>query len=217
MVASLLGDPARANMLSALMDQRALTASELARVAGVTAPTASAHLGKLQAGGLVDMARQGRHRYYRLSGADVAEVLESLMGLAARTGHLRQRTGPRDPELRRARICYDHLAGELGVRMFDSLRQQGLVAGDEASLSLSPAGAAFLADLGVALTRGRRPLCKACLDWSARRAHLSGALGAALLDRLQELGWARREPESRIVRFTVRGESAFLATFPLQS
>ncbi|NNG02830.1 MAG: winged helix-turn-helix transcriptional regulator, partial [Inquilinus sp.] len=116
-VAALLGDPARANMLTALMSGRALTASELASEAGVTPQTASAHLARLQQGGLVVPRKQGRHRYYALTGEDVAAVLEALMGLAARTGHLRTRTGPKDPALRRARVCYDHLAGELGVRM----------------------------------------------------------------------------------------------------
>ena len=124
LIASLVGEPARANMLTALMSGRALTASELAREAGVTPQTASAHLAKLEGGGLLALEKQGRHRYYRLTGPDVAAVLEGLMGLAARAGHTRVRTGPKDPALRRARACYDHLAGDLGVQLFD-----GLVAG----------------------------------------------------------------------------------------
>src|SRR5260370_13778170 len=127
MVASLVGDPARSNMLTALMTGRALTASELAHQAGVTPQTASSHLSKLEAGGLVELEKQGRHRYYRLSDPDVAGVLEGLAGLAARAGHMRVRTGPKDPALRRARICYDHLAGDLGVHMLDSLKRQKLV------------------------------------------------------------------------------------------
>ena len=127
MVASLVGDPARANMLTALMTGRALTASELAQEAGITPQTASSHLSKLEAGGLVEQEKQGRHRYYRLSDPDVAGVLEGLEGLAARAGHMRVRTGPKDPALRRARVCYDHLAGDLGVQMLDSMKTQRLV------------------------------------------------------------------------------------------
>src|SRR6201992_4417052 len=126
-VASLVGDPARANMLSALMSGVALPASELAQEAGITRQTASSHLSKLEAGGLVEPEKQGRHRYYRLTGPDVAGVLEGLMGLAARVGHLRLRTGPKDPALRHARGCYDHLAGDLGVQMLDSMKQQKLL------------------------------------------------------------------------------------------
>ena len=126
MVAALVGDPARANMLSALLSGRALTASELAHEAGITPQTASSHLSKLEAGGLIEQEKQGRHRYYRLADPDVGDVLEAL-GLAARAGHMRVRTGPKDPALRRARICYDHLAGDLGVQMLDSLTRQRLV------------------------------------------------------------------------------------------
>src|SRR4030095_11930623 len=140
MVASLVGDPARSNMLTALMSGRALTASELAQEAGITPQTASSHLSKLEAGGLIEPEKQGRHRYYRLTGSDVAHVLEGLAGLAARAGHMRVRTGPKDPALRRARICYDHLAGDLGVQMLDSLRKQRWC-GKQRKPSSSPAKA----------------------------------------------------------------------------
>ena len=132
MIAALVGDPARANMLTALMTGRALTASELAHQAGITPQTASSHLSKLETGGLIEQEKQGRHRYYRLSDPDVAGVLEGLAGLAARAGHMRVRTGPKDPALRRARICYDHLAGDLGVQMLDSLRKQTPAAPEQA-------------------------------------------------------------------------------------
>ncbi|WP_291686959.1 winged helix-turn-helix domain-containing protein, partial [Bradyrhizobium sp.] len=144
MVASLVGDPARANMLTALMTGRALTASELAHQAGVTPQTASSHLSKLEAGGLVEPEKQGRHRYYRLSDPDVAGVLEGLAGLAARAGHMRVRTGPKDPALRRARICYDHLAGDLGVQMLDSLKKQRLVRQKKQDIELTAEGERFL-------------------------------------------------------------------------
>jgi len=213
-VAALIGDPARANMLAALIGGKALTASELAGEAGITPQTASAHLAKLAAGGLVTVEKQGRHRYVRLTGSDVAEMLERLMGLAARAGHLRTRTGPRDPALRSARVCYDHLAGTLGVRLLDGLIRRGAVVARGEGLRLTPAGARMMDAFGIdsaALDAARRPVCKACLDWSERRHHLAGALGAALLARFYALRWARRAPDSRVVSFTPRGLAAFHA------
>jgi DNA-binding transcriptional ArsR family regulator len=211
-VAALIGDPARANMLSALMSGRALTASELAAEAGITPPTASSHLAKLEQGGLVVPEKQGRHRYFRLSGVDVAAALEQLMGLASRAGHLRTRPGPKDPDLRRARVCYDHLAGDMGVAFFDSLTRRNFIETEAAAVRLTGRGRAFFEAFGLdveALESLRRPLCRTCLDWSARRSHLAGSLAAAVLARIDELGWVRREPGSRIVRFTPRGMSEF--------
>jgi DNA-binding transcriptional ArsR family regulator len=219
MVAALVGDPARSNMLTALMTGRALTASELAQEAGVTPQTASSHLAKLEAGGLIEPEKQGRHRYYRLTGADVAGVLEGLAGLAARAGHMRVRTGPKDPALRRARICYDHLAGDLGVQMLDSMKRQRLVRASKQAIELTHEGRRFMADaLQIdtdALAHPRRPVCKACLDWSERRHHLAGTLGAALMARFTELKWAARDdaPGSRVVNFTRSGEKRFAALF----
>src|SRR6201986_1084088 len=144
MIAALVCDPARSNMLTALMTGRALTASELAHQAGVTPQTASSHLAKLEAGGLVEQEKQGRHRYYRLADPDVAAVLEGLEGLAARAGHLRVRTGPKDPALRRARVCYDHLAGDLGVQMLDSMKAQRLGSRNKQDIELTAEGEQFL-------------------------------------------------------------------------
>ena len=219
MVAALVGDPARSNMLTALMTGRALTASELAQEAGVTPQTASSHLAKLEAGGLIEPEKQGRHRYYCLTGPDVAGVLEGLAGLAARAGHMRVRTGPKDPALRRARICYDHLAGDLGVQMLDSMKRQRLVRASKQAIELTHEGRRFMADaLQIdtdALAHPRRPVCKACLDWSERRHHLAGTLGAALMARFTELKWAARDdaPGSRVVNFTRSGEKRFAALF----
>jgi DNA-binding transcriptional ArsR family regulator len=218
LVASLLGDPARANMLTALMDGGALTAGELARHAGVTPQTASSHLAKLETGGLVTVRRQGRHGYFALSGEDVGAVLEALMGLAARAGHSRSRPGPREPALREARVCYDHLAGDLGVAMFDSMVARGLIRHERDALPLEEAGQVFVRELGVdlgSLRGSRRPLCKSCLDWSVRRSHLAGALGAALLHRFGELGWAKRVEGTRVIAFSPPGRKAFAETFGL--
>ena len=213
-IAALIGDPGRANMLTALMDGRALTASELGGAAGVTLQTASGHLSRLVESGLLAVRRQGRHRYFRLSGPDVAETLEALMGLAQRTGAVRVRTGPRDAALREARICYDHLAGERGVSLLEALRRKKLVEGEQ-DIAVTDSGRAFLAALGVDLDRlqkGRRPICRSCLDWSERRAHLGGALGAALLDLMTDRNWLRRE-EGRVLRFSSAGAREFERVF----
>lgn len=218
LIGSLIGDPARANMLTALMSGKALTSSELAHEAGVTLQTASSHLGRLVAGGLLLQRRQGRHRYYTLAGEEVGSLLETLMGLAAKKGHLRTRTGPKDPALRKARICYDHLAGDLGVRVYDSLRANGhLVSLAPETLELTPSGAEFLTTFGVEISnvrRGKRPLCRACLDWSERRNHLAGGLGAALLVRIEALGWAQKTEGTRILAFSPKGEQALIDQFP---
>lgn len=215
-IASLVGDPARANMLTALMSGRALTATELAHEAGVTPQTASAHLAKLEAGGLVLPRRQGRHRYFALSNDDVARMIEGLMGVAARAGHLRTRTGPREPALRHARVCYDHLAGEMGVALYEGLLRRGHLVDATDEPHLTAAGEKFVTAFGIDLQaiRGRRrPLCRSCLDWSARRSHLGGSLGAGILARIYDLGWADRVEGTRIVRFTGRGDASFRETF----
>lgn len=208
-IARLMGDRARAAMLTALVPGQALTATELARVAEVSKQTASAHLAKLLDAKLVHVERQGRHRYVRLAGHDVAAVMEHLAGLAERIGAARVRTGPADPAMRKARVCYDHLAGELGVFVYDRLWARGVIRKKGAAVTLTESGARFITDFGVdleSLRRGRRPLVLACLDWSVRRHHLAGALGAAVLQRCFELSWARREKKSRVVVFSAIGE-----------
>lgn len=216
-VATLIGDPARANMLTALMSGKALTVSELAEEAGVTIQTASAHLSKLDAGGLLRPRKQGRHKYFSLANDDVAHVLEGLMGLAAGAGHLRKRTGPKDAELRDARVCYNHLAGDRGTRMFDSLIAQGFILQDGDDLNLTASGAAFAVDLKIdvaSLQKARTPLCRECLDWSERRSHLAGSLGRAFLTRFEELDWAKRDSKTRVVSFSKTGSDAFDRLFP---
>lgn len=217
-VAALIGDPARANMLTALMTGKALTATELAAEAGVTAQTASSHLARLLDGDLLTMRKQGRHKYYALARSQVATALEALMGIAAGQGQLRTRTGPRDAALREARVCYNHLAGQAGIRMFASLLDRALLMEQGETLSLTDAGADFVRDFGVDLDRlvgARAPLCRSCLDWSERRSHLAGSLGRAMLARMEERDWLRRDRDSRAVSFTTAGQRAFLAAFPV--
>lgn len=208
-IAALIGEPARADALAALMSGMALTATELADEAGVTRQTMSAHLARLVEAGLLAVEAQGRHRYFRLAGEDVAALLESLMGVAYRAGAVRVRSSPREPALRRARVCYDHLAGELGVLMYENLARSGAFAFDAHGLSLTDRGRALLARVGLdhaAPGAQRRPACRTCLDWSERRHHLAGAVGSALLERFLALGWARRVAGTRVVAFTEGGE-----------
>lgn len=216
-VATLIGDPARANMLTALMSGKALTVTELAEEAGVTIQTASSHLSKLNAGGLLRPRKQGRHKYFSLANDEVAHVLEGLMGLAAGAGHLRKRTGPKDAQLREARVCYNHLAGAMGTRMFDSLMAQGHLVVQGGHLALTESGAKFATDFGIELDelrKARAPLCRECLDWSARRSHLAGSLGRAFLARFEEQGWATRNQKTRVVSFSTPGVEAFSRLFP---
>jgi DNA-binding transcriptional ArsR family regulator len=213
-LAALIGDPARANMLGALMSGLALTAGELAREAGVTPQTASAHLARLTGEGLLVVEVQGRHRYYRIAGPEVAAALEGLMELAARTGRLRTRPGPRDAAMRRARVCYDHLAGELGAGLHDALVAGGALIASAEGLTLSSGGRRHFMAEGIdvaALEKKSRPLCRACLDWSERRHHLAGALGAVILRHILERGWAKRDPGGRTLRFSPQGLTALAA------
>lgn len=216
-IAALIGDPARANMLNALMNGMALTATELANVAGITAQTASSHLKKLEEGGLLKQRKQGRHRYFCLADDEVASVLENLSGLAASKGHVRVRTGPKDPALKEARVCYNHLAGDMGVQLYDSLISRNYLLLHDDGLSLTTTGNEFIEQLGIDvsnLSTSGRALCKPCLDWSARRSHLAGALGTALLNRFFELQWAKREEGTRMIHFAQKGRKEFANLFP---
>lgn len=201
-------------MLGALMGGMALTATELALEAGIAPSTASEHLAKLTDGRVLRLERQGRHRYFRLFDAEIAGALEGLMVLSANRGP-RRRPGPADADLRAARVCYDHLAGARGVWLLEQLCRRGLLAGAEGD-GLTAEGAALFGRLGLdlaTLARARRPLCRRCLDWSERRHHLGGELGAALLERLFALGWARRKMASRAILFTEAGERSLHRVF----
>ncbi|AZO65224.1 MULTISPECIES: ArsR/SmtB family transcription factor [unclassified Mesorhizobium] len=213
-IGSLVGDPARANMLTALMGGTALTASELALEAGVSLPTASSHLSKLMEGGLLTLASQGRHRYYGLAGPQVAGMIEAITGVAAAVGPQRVRPGPRDAAMRVARVCYDHLAGEQAVAMLDRLVARQVLLRDDKEIRLGPSAASYFAAIGIGVeSKARRPVCRACLDWSVRRSHLAGTLGAAILDKILAEKWARREKDSRAVIFSPTGKQAFEKVF----
>jgi DNA-binding transcriptional ArsR family regulator len=208
-VAALVADPARSRILMALMGGLALTATELATEAEVAPSTASAHLAKLLEGGLLALERQGRYRYYRIASAEVASLIEGLAAFGVARGTTR-RFGPADPALRSARVCYDHLAGERGVWLLDRLRQRGLLGG-EGGVTVALEGAPFFERLGIdleALRQSRRAFARPCLDWSERRHHLAGALGAALLNRFLELRWMERALAGRAVIVSAAGERA---------
>jgi DNA-binding transcriptional ArsR family regulator len=228
-IASLAGDPARAGMLHALMDGRALTASELALVAGVTAQTASGHLARMVAAGLLSVEQQGRHRYHRLATASIAAMLESIMQVAAELQPPRRRlqTGPRDASLRAARTCYDHLAGQLGVALTDGLISLGHIELTSDAGVVTESGTRFFAKIGLELSQGQalksgRMLCRPCLDWSERRPHLAGVLGASLCRHSFERGWVRRNDNKdlgktalakRAVVITPQGQQIFREQF----
>lgn len=215
-VAALVGNPARANILIALMDGRALTATELAYVAGVSPQTASEHLARLTQAKLLSLTKQGRHSYFRLGSANVARMIESIMVVGADGP---QRYRPRwsgDDQLRTARTCYDHIAGRLGVALTDALTRGGhVVLGDDGGV-VTPAGEKLLGGFGVVVEearQGRRTFCRPCLDWSERRPHLAGALGAGLANRCFDLGWIARIPDSRALKISAKGERGFAEVF----
>ncbi|MET9019297.1 winged helix-turn-helix domain-containing protein [Actinopolymorpha sp. NPDC004070] len=213
-IAGLLADRSRAAMLLAMFDGRAWTASELARAAEIAPSTASEHLARLVSGGLATVVTQGRHRYYRLAGTEIAEAIEPLLLIAPPTPVTSLRAASRGRALAAARTCYDHLAGRAGVALADALRARGILTDD--GPTLTPAGRDALTEFGVdvaGLARGRRPLVRDCLDWTERRSHLAGAVGAALTERLFALEWLTRVGTGRGVRVTGAGEDGLRTTF----
>lgn len=213
-VAGAIADPARARMLCVLLDGRARTATELAAAADIGASTASSHFQRLREQGLVEMAVQGKHRYYRLANSEVGHALEALLVVA---GAERVPFKPNTPSaLREARTCYDHMAGTLAVRIHDAMLARQWLAAEGRDYILTPLGEAALAQIGVDVARARqrrRRFACACLDWSERRSHLGGALGAALLDALAQRGWVSKDLDSRALSVTKKGERQFPAFF----
>jgi DNA-binding transcriptional ArsR family regulator len=215
-IAALVGEPARAGMLLALMDGRSLTANELAGAAHVGAPTASRHLALMVDAGLLRVNAQGRHRYHQLASADVARVLEGILQLAVAAAPPRAvATGPRDAQMRLARTCYDHLAGRIAVAIADRLVDDGAVVIEDDTARVTGRAASALQGLGVpraaldATPGGSRPPCRPCLDWGERRMHLAGRLGALLCTHSLQSGWLLRQPRSRALVLTPPGAAAF--------
>lgn len=224
--AQLMADPARAAMLVAMLDGRAFTAGELARSAGVAPSTASGHLAKLHDGGLVALYPQGRHRYYRLASADVGNIIERIMAVTSELpAHALSKpifTGPRDQALRRARVCYDHLAGEIAVAIAGRMAQREELVMDRDGAMITPAGLALLETLGVPPGIGRdngnvHALCRPCLDWSERKPHLAGTIAAMLYQRFQVIGWIKRKPQGRALEILPKGRLGFEQVFDIRA
>src|SRR5580693_494860 len=211
-IAALAGDPARANILTALLDGRAMTATELSYAARVTPQTTSAHLAKLVQAGLITVVRQGRHRYFRLASPKVAQMLESIVAVAVDNRPRYRPLSRQAAALREARVCYDHLAGVLGVRIAEAMTRRGYLVLEDEGGRVTASGQQFLDELGIDLRtagKGRRHLCRSCLDWTERRPHIGGAVGAALAERWLALGWITRARDSRAVSVTPAGERGF--------
>jgi DNA-binding transcriptional ArsR family regulator len=219
-VAALVAEPARATMLSALLDGRALTASELAFAARITPQTASTHLAKLTEAGLLSLIRDGRHRYFRLASPKVVDMLDGIVAVVLENRPRFRPLSRQARELSAARICYDHLAGRLSVDLTDFFTtHEYIVPGDEAA-EITPAGARFLVEFGIdlsALSSSRRHFCRFCLDWTERRPHIAGAVGAALTQRCFDLGWTERMKHSRAVTVTRLGRRGFMETFGIDA
>ncbi len=217
-IARLIGDPARAKMLTALMGGKALTATELALEAEISAQTASSHLAKLLGGEILRMRKQGRHKYFQLSGQHIAQLLEQLLTISTSFANPKIITGPSNERLRKARICYDHLAGEIGVALYDALTASGHIKEQTGKTILTNQGLAFFTELGAdfdVLNKNKRPLCKSCLDWSERRDHLAGSLGQWVINDLLAKKWAEKDLDSRAIAFSKQGIKHFINRYQL--
>lgn len=219
-ISSLIGDSARARMLTALMGGKALTATELALEAEVTAQTASSHLAKLVDGQLLIVRKQGRHKYFQLHRQDVAQLIEQLLNVTSSRNYPKTVTGPADQRLRQARVCYDHLAGEFSVALYDALTLNGHIVDKGCETILTEQGRLFFSALGVdfeVLSKSKRPICKSCLDWSERRNHLAGSLGHWILEDLLAKKWVVRNLDSRAISFTSKGLMSFVKMYNIEN
>ncbi|QQE80409.1 helix-turn-helix domain-containing protein [Alicyclobacillus sp. SO9] len=219
-VAGLLADPSRASIIISLLDGRPQTATELANHAKVTPQTASAHLSKLVSGNLITKEVHGRYRYFRLTDPNVARAIESLIAISGPSEIQSLRDSEEDRALREARTCYDHLAGKLGTNLARSLESHGFVTRSGDDFILTDSGRQFLTQFGINITkaeRRRRKFIYPCMDWSERTPHIGGALGAALLDRISELGWIERGMSNRTIRVTEAGQQGFYERFGIPS
>jgi DNA-binding transcriptional ArsR family regulator len=217
-LAGLLADASRSTMLQALMDRRARTAGELARLAKIAPSTASQHLSRLTAGELLAVEAQGRHRYYRLANPEVAALLESMMAFAPAPADATSRTASAGFDLRFARTCYDHLAGTIATALYDRLQADGTLRVTSGGIMVTAAGDRRMRSLGIdtdTLRAGRRPLARACLDWTERRHHLAGGLGAAILASFRARHWLTPRNVPRALRVTTAGRQAFASHFDI--
>jgi DNA-binding transcriptional ArsR family regulator len=218
MVATLVSEASRAAILTALLDGRFHPASELAQMAGIKPQTASFHLAKMIEANVVTVEKQGRHRYYGIRNQEIAQVMESLLSVAPPVEIKSFRHASEHKGLRHARTCYDHLAGNLGVQLTDSLKKMGCICEEKDEFILTEKGEGFLASFQINLEevkKKRRSFSHKCLDWSERRYHLGGALGKALLDRLLELNWVQRTPKTREIKITHDGENGLKQIFSI--
>jgi DNA-binding transcriptional ArsR family regulator len=215
-IAALVGDPARATIVSALLDGRALTASELAGAARIRPQTASTHLAKLTQAGVLSMVRDGRHRYFRLASPAVADMIDGIAAVALQKRPRYRPLSGQSRALSEARICYDHLAGRLSVDLTDAFVAREYIVLEDEGAHITATGSDFLSRFGVELPTGRatrRRSCRLCLDWTERRPHIAGAVGAALTRRYFDLGWMERMQRSQAVAVTASGRRGFRKTF----
>jgi DNA-binding transcriptional ArsR family regulator len=219
-IATLVGDPARAMILSALLDGRAQTASELAFAARVTPQTASSHLAKLADAGLLSAVRSGRHRYFRIASPTVAEMIHGIVAVALEKRPRYRPLTRQAQALNMARICFDHLAGRLSVDLTDAFVSREYVVLDDEGAEITPTGARFFTKFGIQLPRlrsTRRHFCRLCFDWTERRPHIAGAFGAAMTDRFFDLGWLERMKRSHAVIVTPLGRRGLQETFSIDA
>ncbi|MEC3621165.1 winged helix-turn-helix domain-containing protein [Bacillus subtilis] len=211
-ISSLLSDPSRSSILLSLMDGRIHPAGELAYLANIKPQTASFHLNKLIEAKLISVEKHGRHRYYRLSDSDAANVIEQLLHIAPKAKVKSLKESKEKKDLHFARTCYDHLAGYVGVQMAHSLVEQGMLKKVDLNFEVTSEGALFFSKLGIneeQQRNKRRAFARCCLDWSERQHHIAGALGNALLVRMLEEEWIVRMPKTRAIRITQSGKIAF--------
>jgi DNA-binding transcriptional ArsR family regulator len=219
-IAALVGDPARATIVSALLDGRALTASELAVAARITPQTASEHLAKLTEAGVLSVVRSGRHRYFRLASPTVADMIDGIVAVALEKRPRHRPLSRQATALGAARICYDHLAGRLSVDLTDALAARECIVLDDDVAEITTAGTRVLAEFGIALRpprSTRRTFCRLCLDWTERRPHIAGAVGVAITRRCFDLGWIERTKGSHAVIVTPSGRRGFQKTFGIDA
>jgi DNA-binding transcriptional ArsR family regulator len=217
-VAMLIGEPARVVMLWSLLDGQSRPASELAFCANISAQNASAHLARLVEAGILSVSSQGRHRYYRIATPEAAHVIEAMVALAPSAKNAERLPKGQTPDLRYARTCYDHLAGRVAVELCQTLEKQQLLTGKDQIFTVTGKGERWFCQIGIEIEELRylrRPLARQCLDWSERKPHLAGALGAALLDQMFRRGWIARVRATRVVRITTEGRTAFQSLFKL--